>query len=70
MPNRAVLLLAIACALASGEAGKVFAQSCDSDSACVSTVPRSMCFVGLGAGLGLVSSGEPSGLPVGNFPGL
>src|SRR5436190_8344245 len=60
MLNRFVLLLAIACAVASGEAAKVSAQSCASDSAWDSNVPRSLFFVGAGAGLELVASGEQS----------
>jgi opacity protein-like surface antigen len=60
MPNKVVSLLAIACAVASGEAAKVSAQSCGSDSACDSNVPRSLFFVGAGAGLELVASGKQS----------
>jgi opacity protein-like surface antigen len=60
MLNRVVLLLAIACAVASGEAAKVSAQSCGSDSACDSNVPRSLFFVGAGAGLAVVASGKQS----------
>jgi opacity protein-like surface antigen len=60
MLNRFVLLLAIACAVASGEAAKVSAQSCGSDSTCDSNVPRSLFFFGAGAGLELVASGEQS----------
>jgi opacity protein-like surface antigen len=60
MLNRLVLPLAIACAVASGEAAKVSAQSCGSDSACDSNVPWSLFFVGAGAGLGVVASDQQS----------
>src|SRR5262245_43098690 len=66
MLRRVVLPLVIACALANGEAAKVSAQSCDSDQACGSdstcgsSVPRSLFFVGAGAGLEIVASGEQS----------
>jgi opacity protein-like surface antigen len=66
MLSRVVLLLAIACAVAGGGAAKVSAQSGSSeqsggsDSACVSNVPRSLFFVGAGAGLDIVASGQQS----------
>src|SRR4051794_32934048 len=72
MLNRVVLLLVIACAVASGAVAKVSAQSCGSDQPCgsdqscgsdsafVSNVSRSLFFVGAGAGLGVVSSGKQS----------
>lgn len=66
MLNRVVLLLVIACAVGSGGAAKVSAQTCDPDQscgsepACVSNVPRSLFFVGAGAGLAVVGSGEQS----------
>src|SRR5262249_33590743 len=66
MLHRVVLRLVITCAVASCAAAKVSAescgsdQSCGSDSACVSNVPRSLFYVGAGAGLGVVASGEQS----------
>ncbi len=60
MRNRIVLLVAMACAVACCGTAKVRAQSYDSDSACVSNVPRSMFFAGAGGGLGVLTSGEQS----------
>src|SRR5262245_4424059 len=66
MVNRVVLPFVIASAMATGGAAKVSAQShdsdqsCGSDSACDSIVPRSLFFAGAGAGLGIVASGEQS----------
>src|SRR5262245_47772237 len=60
MPNRAVLLLVLACAVAGGGATRASAQSSGPDPACASNVPRSMVFAGVGAGLGLLTSGEQS----------
>src|SRR5262249_18834502 len=64
--SRVVLLFVVACAVASGRAAKVSAktcgsdQACGSDSACVSNVPRSLFFVGAGAGLQVGASDEQS----------
>src|SRR5262249_1891433 len=58
MPNRAGLVLVRGCAVAGGGATRVSAQSCGPDPACASNVPRSMFFAGVGAGLGLLASGE------------
>src|SRR5262245_15748639 len=60
MPNRVILRLAMACAVVGGGAAKASAQSCGPEPACGSNVPRSMFFAGIGAGLGLVASGEQS----------
>ena len=60
MPNRTALFLVLACAVAGGGATRVSAQSCGPDPACASNVPRSMFFAGVGAGLGLLASGEQS----------
>src|SRR4051794_4015303 len=60
MPKRSVLRLVLACAVAGGGVIRASAQSCGPDPACDSNVPRSMFFAGVGAGLGLLTSGEQS----------
>ena len=66
MPNSSVLRLVLACAVVAGGATRASAQSFgpdlirDPDPACASNVPRSMFFAGVGAGLGLLTSGEQS----------
>src|SRR5262249_56622828 len=60
MPNRAALILVLCCAVAGGGATRVSAQSCGPDPACASNVPRSMFYAGVGAGFGLLASGEQS----------
>src|SRR5262249_5272222 len=60
MPNRSVVRLVLACAVAGGGATRASAQSCGPDPACTSNVPRSTFFAGVGAGLGLLTSGEQS----------
>src|SRR5437870_2421655 len=60
MPNRIVLCLVMACAVANGETAKDYVQSSTAELARGSNVPRSLFFVGAGAGLGIVASGEQS----------
>ena len=60
MSKRSVLRLVLACAVAAGGVTRTSAQSCGPDPACDSNVPRSMFFAGVGAGLGLLASGEQS----------
>jgi len=60
MANRVVLFLVMACAVASGQTAKDYVLSSTAEPARGSNVPRSLFFVGAGAGLGIVVSGEQS----------
>jgi opacity protein-like surface antigen len=60
MPNRIVLCLVMACAVASGQTAKDYIQPSTAEPARGSNVPRSLFFAGAGGGLGIVASGEQS----------
>ncbi len=60
MPNRILLFLVMACAVASGQTAKDYIQSSTPEPARGSNVPRSLFFAGAGAVLGIVVSGEQS----------